>query len=101
MCPVVPVQAGARVFGDPRHMEPDREGLALVRAQAQAEAPEFVVRVQRVALRSIVATARRVDEDQRTRAPVAADPRSEIGAITFEREPPSLVARRLALVIAA
>src|SRR5258706_10528163 len=34
-------------------------------------------------------------EDQRARAPVAADPRSEIRAIAFEREPLSLVARRL------
>src|SRR6267143_858431 len=31
MRPVVPVQASARVFGDPRDIEPEREGLALVR----------------------------------------------------------------------
>src|SRR5260221_9043518 len=98
MGPVVPVQAGARVLGDPRHVEPEREGLALVRAHPEAEAPEFVFRA---ALQRIVVTARRVDEDERTRAPVAADPRSEIGAITFEREPLSLVTRRLALVVAA
>src|SRR6267143_6032049 len=94
----IPLDAGARVLGDPRHVEPEREGLALVRAQAQAEAPELVVRT---AYGSIVVAARRVGEDKRARAPVAADPRSEIGAITFEREPLSLVARRLALVIAA
>src|SRR5882672_8786204 len=98
MRPVVPVQASASVFGDPCHIEPEREGLALVRAHAQAEAPELVVRA---AYGSIVVAARRVSEDKRARAPVAADPRSEIGAIAFEREPLSLVARRLALVIAA
>src|SRR5712664_726239 len=35
--PVVPVRARTRVFGDPCHIEPEREGLALVGAQAQAE----------------------------------------------------------------
>src|SRR5258706_206666 len=98
MRPVVPVHAGARVFGDPCHIEPEREGLALVRAKPEAIASQLVFRA---AFRSIVATARRVGEDQRTRAPVSADPRSEIGAITFEREPLSFVARRLALVVAA
>src|SRR5258706_4603767 len=98
MRPVVPVHAGARVFGDPCHIEPEREGLALVRAQAQAEAAELVVRA---AYGSIVVAARRVGEDKRARAPVAADPRSEIRAIAFEREPLPLVARRLSLVIAA
>src|SRR5882762_4495834 len=98
MRPVVPVHAGAGVFGDPCHIEPEREGLALVRAHAQAEAPELVVRA---AYGSIVVAARRVREDERARAPVAANPRSEIRAIAFEREPPSLVARRLALVVAA
>src|SRR5882762_1799964 len=57
--PVVPVRARTRVFGDPCHIEPEREGLALVRAQAQAEAPELVVRA---AYGSIVVAARRVGE---------------------------------------
>src|SRR5712671_5827756 len=78
MRPVVPVHAGARVFGDPCHIEPEREGLALVRAHAQAEAAEFVVRA---AYGSIVVPARGVDEDESARAPASADPRSEIGAI--------------------
>src|SRR5258706_3585299 len=98
MRPVVAVQTGARVFGDPCRVEPDREGLALVRAKPETVASQLVLRA---AFRSIVVAACRVGEDERARAPVAADPRSEIRAITFEREPLPLVARRLALVIAA
>src|SRR5258706_95646 len=36
MRPIVPVQAGARVFRGPRHVEPEREGLALVQARGGA-----------------------------------------------------------------
>src|SRR5881396_849363 len=98
MCPVFAVQTGACILGDPCYIEPEREGLALVRAQSQAEAPELVFRA---ALRNIVVAARRVVEHERPRAPGAADPRSEIRAVALEREPPADVARRLALVVAA
>src|SRR5947207_13790148 len=95
---VFPVQTGARILGDPRNIEPEREGLALVRAQAQAEAPELIFRA---ALRNVVVAARRVVEHERPRAPSAAEPRSEIRAVTLEREPPADVARRFALEVAA
>src|SRR5947208_8314292 len=98
MRPVFSLRTGARILGDPRDIEPEREGLALVRAYAQAEASELVFRA---ALRNIVVAARRVVEHERPRAPGAADPRSEIRAVALEREPPADVARRLALVVAA
>src|SRR5437879_13260015 len=98
MRPVFSVQAGARILGDPGTIEPEREGLALVRAHAQAVAPELGFRAAR---RSIVVAARRVVEHERPRAPSAADPRPEIRAIPLEREAQAVVARRLALVIAA
>src|SRR5882672_9055995 len=98
MRPVIPVQASAGVLGGPCHIEPEREGLALVRAKTEAVASELVFRA---ALRSIVVAARRVGEDERARAPVAADARAEIRAVAFEREAHADVARRLALVITA
>src|SRR5882724_10891090 len=98
MRPVFTVQTRARILGDPRHIEPESEGLALVRAQAQAEAPELVFRA---ALGKIVVPARRVVEHERARAPGAADPRSEIRSVALEREAPADVARSLALVVAA
>src|SRR5437867_10059384 len=98
MGPVFSLQTGARILGDPRDIEPEREGLALVRAHAQAEASELVFRA---ALRNIVVAVRRVVEHERPRAPRAADPRSEIRAVALEREAPADVARRLALVVAA
>src|SRR5438309_11185686 len=98
MRPVFSVQTGARIHGDPRDIEPEREGLALVRAQAQAEASELVFRA---ALRNIVVAARGVVEHERPYAPGAAEPRSEIRAVALEREPPADVARRFALVVAA
>src|SRR5207245_10214013 len=93
-----PVQTGARILSDPRDIEPERESLALVRAQSQAEAPELVFRT---ALRNVVVAARRVVEHQRPRAPGAAEPRSEIRAVALEREPPADVARGFALEVAA
>src|SRR5438094_10665464 len=98
MGPVFSLQTGARILGDPRDIEPEREGLALVRAYAQAEAPELVFRA---ALRNVVVAARRVVEHERPRAPGAADPRSEIRAVALEREPAADRARRLAVVVAA
>src|SRR5207248_6782896 len=94
MGPVFSLQTGARILGDPRDIEPEREGLALVRAYAQAEAPELVFRA---ALRNVVVAARGVVEHERPRAPGAAVPRSEIMAVPLEREASADVYRRLAL----
>src|SRR6266700_7482110 len=98
MRPVFSVQTGARILDDPCDIEPEREGLALVRAHAQAEAPKIVFRP---ALQNVVVAARRVVEHERPRAPGAADPRSEIRAVALQGKPPSDVARGLALVVAA
>src|SRR5258706_265307 len=62
MRPIVPVQAGARVFRDPRHVEPEREGLALVRAKTETVTSQLVLRA---AFGRIVVAARRVGEDER------------------------------------
>src|SRR5438034_10438568 len=98
MRPVVAVQTAAGILGDPCRIEPEREGLALVHAKTEAVASELVFRA---ALRNVVVAARRVVEHERPCAPGTADPRSEIRAVAFEREPPTDVARRLALVVPA
>src|SRR5258708_20291235 len=97
MRPVFSVQTSACILGDPCHIETERERLALVRAHAEAEAPELVFRA---ALRNVVVPARRVVEHERARAPGAADPRSKIRAVALEREPAADLARRFALLVA-
>ena len=90
--------ARARILRDARHVEPERERFAAVRANAQAEAAELVVGVR---CGRVVVPARGVGEDQRARAPGAAEPRAEIRAVRLERGAPADVVRDLALVVAA
>src|SRR5260221_4095666 len=102
MRPVFSDQTGARILGNACHIEPEREGFALVRAQAQAEASELVFRAaHRTTVVAAVVAARRVVEHERARAPGTAEPRSEIRAVALEREALADVARSLALVVAA
>src|SRR5690348_4443610 len=95
--PLVALEAGSGAFGDARRIEPEREGLALVRAHAEAEAAELVCRPAR----KIVVAARRVGENERAGAPVAAEARAEIRTVTFERDAAAQVVRGFALVVAA
>src|SRR5260221_9165876 len=102
MRPVFSDQTGARILGNACHIEPEREGFALVRAQAQAEASELVFRAaHRTTVVAAVVAAGRIGEQKRTRAPGAADPRSKIRSIALERKAPADVARGFALVVAA
>src|SRR5262245_9295443 len=95
---VVAAFARSGVLGHARHVEPERQRLAHVRARAGAEAAELVRGVLR---RIVVVTARRVGEYQRPGAPRAPEPGAEVRTVCLERHAPADVARRLALVVAA